>query len=44
MRHITGVHEGKNPFKCDICDRCFSQKADLNRHVAYVHEGKKYLN
>ena len=29
--HQTSVHEGKKPFKCDICDASFSEKNDLNR-------------
>ena len=31
--HISSVHEGKRPFKCNTCDRNFSQKSKLNRHV-----------
>ena len=40
-RHLASVHEGKKPFKCDICDYICSQKMDMNRHIASVHEGKK---
>ena len=30
--HIAAIHEGKKPFRCDICDyRCF-QKNYMNRH------------
>ena len=39
--HITSVHEGKKPLKCDICDYCCSPKSHMNRHIASVHEGKK---
>ena len=39
--HVASFHEGKKPFKCDICDHSFSQKRDLNTHVASVHEEKK---
>ena len=42
-KHVASVHEGKKPFKCDICDRSFSLKSHMNRHVASVHEGKKVV-
>ena len=35
------VHEGKKPFKCNICDTNFASKQGLNTHIATVHEGKK---
>ena len=35
------VHEGKKPFKCDICVYSSSKKSHMNRHVASVHEGKR---
>ena len=38
------VHEGKNQFKCDICNANFVQTGTLNRHVAAVHEGKNHSN
>ena len=31
----------KKPFKCNICDASFTQKGNLNGHVASIHEGKK---
>ena len=31
---IETVHEGKKPFKCNICDAGFVSKGDLNRHIA----------
>ena len=31
----------KKSFKCDICDFSCSQYTNINRHVAFVHEGKK---
>ena len=40
-KNIVSVHEGKKPFKCDICDYRCSQKVNMNRHVASVHEEKK---
>ena len=35
------VHEGKKPFKCDICGAKFAVKQGLKNHVESVHEGKK---
>ena len=35
------MYLGKKPFQCDICDYSCSQKRDLNKHVASVHEEKK---
>ena len=37
------VHEGKKPFKWDLCDVKFEIKHKLNEHIASVHEGKKPL-
>ena len=39
--HIASVHEGKKPFKYNICDVSFTQKGEINGHFASVHEGKK---
>ena len=39
--HIASVHEGKNPFKCNVCDTPFFHKANLKVHVESVHKGKK---
>ena len=39
--HVTYVHEGKKPFKCDICDYTSSGKNNMEKHVAAVHEEKK---
>ena len=42
---VLFVHEGKKPFKCDICDYSSSQKSDLKKHFESVHEEKKsHLN
>ena len=40
--HISEIHEeGKKPFKCDICDHCFSQNGSLKIHMLPVHDEKK---
>ena len=39
--HVAHVHEGKKPFKCDLCDYSCSQKDTMKRHVVLVHEEKK---
>ena len=39
--HVASVHEGKKPFKCDMCDYSFSLKNTMKRHVMTVHGGKK---
>ena len=33
------LHQGKDLFKCAICDIRFAQKPDLSSHMASVHEG-----
>ena len=33
-QHVLSVHEGKKPFKCDICDYSCSQKGHMKTHVA----------
>ena len=41
-RHIASVHEDKKKdFKCDICDKSFSQEAIMNIHMKSVHGGLK---
>ena len=37
---MVSVHEGKNAFKCEICEKIFSQKGNMNKHIALIHEGK----
>ena len=39
--HIVSVHEGKQPFKCDICDANFTQKPNLKQPIESDDEGKK---
>ena len=38
---MDSVHEGKKPFKCNLCDASFAEKCNLKKHVSTVHEGKK---
>ena len=42
-RRIESVHEGKKPFKCNICEANFSRKDGLKTHVMNIHEQKKPL-
>ena len=35
---IALVHEGKKPFKCDICDASIGIKRNLSKHLTNVHE------
>ena len=39
--HIANIHEGKKPFKCDICDTKFARKSHLKNHITSVHEQLK---
>ena len=37
-KHISTVHGEKNrPFKCEICQFCFVQKAHLTRHIKGIY-------
>ena len=40
LKHIAAVHEKLRPFPCHICNKTFSQKGAVNKHVLIVHEGK----
>jgi hypothetical protein len=36
--HIASVHDGKQPFQCNICESYFTKKSKLASHVFSVHE------
>ena len=36
-RHVTAIHEGRKPFKCNICVDSFGSKRSLD----LVHDGQK---
>ena len=38
--HISSIHEG-GTHKCDLCNKGFSSKDRLRRHVTTVHEKLK---
>ena len=38
---MDSIHEGKKPFKCNICDSSFTRNHSLKTHIASVHEGNK---
>ena len=42
--HIDGVHKGLRTFKCNACDKSFSQKGTLKLHVQGVHMGLRYVS
>ena len=39
--HVSNVHDGKNPIRCDLCECTFARINELNRHKNNVHE--KYI-
>ena len=41
--HVSKVHDGKNPCKCDMCECTFARMNELNRHNNNVH-GKYTAN
>ena len=40
-RHIKTVHEGCNDFKCESCEKSFTQADSLRGHIKSIHEGQK---
>lgn len=39
LRKHERIHTGDKPFTCSHCQRCFSQKGNLNTHVRRWHTG-----
>ena len=39
--HIYTVHGGFKDYKCDSCDKSFTQTGDLKGHILAVHKGEK---
>ena len=39
--HIHIIHEGQKDYKCETCDKLFSEGASLKRHIHTIHEGDK---
>ena len=39
--HVHNVHEGIKKYNCGICNKNFSEKFHLNRHIINMHEVKK---
>ena len=35
------AHEGKEPFKCNVCNATFTEKGSLKQHASTIHERKK---
>ena len=38
---IKDVHKTKAEYKCDICNKEFNRKCNLNGHINTVHERKQ---
>jgi len=41
QRPPTTLPDGKLPLQCPICNRSFTRRGSLNKHIDTVHEGKK---
>lgn len=33
QRHVRNIHNKEKPFRCPLCDRCFGQQTNLDRHL-----------
>ena len=38
---MVTFHEGKKPFTCSLCQKCFVSNTVLKKHIAQVHEKKR---
>ena len=41
MQEIWTDHKGHKDHKCESCDKSFSQRGDLKKHIHTVHKGHK---
>ena len=42
-RHVR-IHLGVKPYKCDHCEKRFSDKGACKGHMEMVHEGRRYVS
>lgn len=40
QRHVRNIHNKEKPFKCPLCERCFGQQTNLDRHLK-KHEAEE---
>lgn len=33
QRHVRNIHNKEKPFRCPLCERCFGQQTNLDRHL-----------
>ena len=38
---ISSDHQRKKTFRCEICDKSFTNMTKLDEHISAIHEGKK---
>ena len=43
-KHVSAVHEKKNPFNCKVCDYSCVQKGSMEIQVASVYEKTNHFN
>ena len=41
--HINAIHNNVKPHKCEFCNKTFSTKIILQKHVLSVHEGHGHM-